>query len=96
MFNDKNLMTANEVIMKICPETRTIEQLFSDDEGQVQLLCRYLNCERTALLLTQSDVMALIKTAPICEEIKSKFSNYGDILENCEYPEDTARKGEEQ
>lgn len=96
MFNDKNLITANEVIMKICPETRTIEQLFSDDEGQVQLLCRYLNCERTALLLTQSDLTTLRQSATVCEEIKSKFSNYGDILENCEYPEDTAKKGEEQ
>jgi len=94
MFNDKNLITANEVIMKICPEAKTIEQLFSDDEGQVLLLCKHLNCDRTALLMTQSDLTTLRQTAPVCEEINSKFSNYGDILKNCEYPEDTALKGE--
>jgi len=94
MYNDKNLITANEVIMKICPEVRTIEQLFSDDEGQLQLLCRHLNCGRTALLMTQSDLTTLRQAVPVCLEVTNNFSSYIDILEICEYPEDTAQEGE--
>lgn len=85
MFDHKNLITVNEVILRLCPEAKTIEQLFSDDEGQVQLLCKHLNCDRTAILITQSDLTTLRQAASVCEEIAYNFSNCIDILENCEY-----------
>lgn len=94
MFDHKNLITVNEVILRLCPEAKTIEQLFSDDEGQVQLLCRHLNCDRTAILMTQSNLTILRQAVPVCEEIAYNFSSYIDILEICEYPEDTAQEGE--
>ncbi len=96
MFNDKNLITANEVIMKICPEAATIEQLYSNDEGYIQLLCKELNCQRNELLLSKNDVAKLIQSPLVSQEIKNRFSHDNDILEICEYPQDTALKGEQR
>ncbi len=85
-----------QTIMSICPEAATIEQLYSNDEGYIQLLCKELNCQRDELLLSKNDVTKLIQSPLVSQEIKNRFSNYVDILEICEYPEDTALKGEQR
>lgn len=90
----KKILTINETISTICQEAATIEQLYSNDEGYIRLICKELNCQRYELLLSKNDVAKLIQSPLVSQEIKSKFNHYGDILKNCEYPEDTAQEGE--
>lgn len=92
----KKILTINEAISTICPEAATIEQLYSNDEGYIQLLCKELNCDRDELLLSKNDVAKLIQSPLVSQEIKNRFSHDNDILEICEYPEDTALKGEQR
>lgn len=77
----KNILIINEAIIKFCPEAKTIEQLYSNDEGYIQLLCKELNCDRNELLLSKNDVINLMQSPLVSQEIKSKFSHNNDILE---------------
>lgn len=85
-----------QTIMSICQEAATIEQLYSNDEGCIRLICKELNCQRDELLLSKNDVTNLIQSPLVSQEMKSKFNHYGDILENCEYTQDPALKGEQR
>ena len=70
-----------QTIISICSEAATIEQLYSSDEGYIQLLCKELNCDRDELLLSKNDVINLMQSPLVSQEIKSKFNIYSDILE---------------
>lgn len=83
-----------QTIISICSEAATIEQLYSNDEGYIQLLCKELNCDRDELLLSKNDVINLMQSPLVSQEIKSKFNIYSDILENCEHPQEMAQEGE--
>lgn len=83
-----------QTIISICSEAATIEQLYSNDEGYIQLLCKELNCDRDELLLSKNDVINLMQSPLVSKEIKSKFSHHNDILENCENPQEMAQEGE--
>lgn len=85
-----------QTIMSICQEAATIEQLYSNDEGYIRLICKELNCQRDELLLSKNDVTNLMQSPLVSQEIKNRFSHDNDILEICEYPEDTALKGEQR
>jgi hypothetical protein len=92
----KKILTINKAISTICPEAATIEQLYSNDEGYIRLICKELNCQRNELLLSKNDVTNLMESPLVSQEIKNRFSHDNDILEICEYPEDTAQQGEQR
>lgn len=83
-----------QTIISICSEAATIEQLYSNDEGYIQLLCKELNCDRDELLLSNNDVINLMQSPLVSKEIKSKFSHHNDILKICENPQEMAQEGE--
>lgn len=93
---EKKMQKDKQTIMSICQEAATIEQLYSNDEGYIRLICKELNCQRDELLLSKNDVTKLIQSPLVSQEIKNRFSHDNDILEICEYPEDTALKGEQR
>ena len=55
---------------KFCPNAKSIEELFAGDEEKIKDVCRQLNCDRTELLINQSEIEILIDNAPIDNESK--------------------------